>query len=147
MSSADSEKVLEGLLGLLVCRPRSHAVDDRLCEVRVLAVAVGISVVLAFRGDLQPGVHALGKAFRGGVLCLRHRRRWCGRRRGSGRRCAGRWGVVFRGRSAALRYGGARSWRSWNGAVSVDRRVGGYRRRGVSRRCCLGSGTLSFWRG
>jgi hypothetical protein len=58
--SANTDKVLKSLLGLLVgLAPCLDAVDDVLGELGVLAVAVGGSVVLAVLGaDLEPSVHA-----------------------------------------------------------------------------------------
>jgi hypothetical protein len=58
--SADTDEVLESLLGLLIgLTPCLDAVDDVLGELGVLAVTVGSGVVLAVLGaDLEPGVHA-----------------------------------------------------------------------------------------
>jgi hypothetical protein len=52
MGSADTQQVLKSFLGFLVGGPCSHAVNDRLCEVRIFAITIRICVVFALGVDL-----------------------------------------------------------------------------------------------
>jgi len=62
MLGADTDKVLKGLLGLLISlAPRHNTVDDVLGELGVLAVAGRVGRILAVSADLEPSVHALRK--------------------------------------------------------------------------------------
>jgi hypothetical protein len=77
MLGANTNKVLKGLLGLLIgLAPRDNTVDDVLGKLVVLAVAGSVRGILAVCADLEPSVHALRKD-RGYIA----RWRWRSRRR------------------------------------------------------------------